>query len=192
MSPALPVNGPKILTGRRGVVRRAFPQAKGAAVQKTRGGLSGARMFAWCAVFLAATAAGVLYLLCLTYAAKLSLFFLMGEWNWSPGHGSDPALSDVLAALWTAGPLALLSSAALPVAVLVSSTRPCLGRFLLGRYPYLGCEEVEAARREALRSGLERRLGSAVVLDPPSHQTARLLGFGAGLALSCVLFGGPT
>jgi hypothetical protein len=160
-------------------------------VQTTQSGARVPRALVSFAVFAGASAAGALYLLGLVYAAKLSLFFLMGEWSWSPIYGPEPALSEVLGALPAAGPLALISSALLPVAALLSGTRPCLGRFLLGRHPHLGCEEVEPERREALRRALERRLGSPVVLDPPSHQTARLLGFATGLALFCFFFGAP-
>ena len=161
-------------------------------MQTTQGGNPGTRALVSFTVFFAASAAGALYLLGLVYAAKLSLFFLMGEWSWSPNYGPDPALSEVLGALPAAGPLALISSAPLPLAALLSGTCPCLGRFLLGRHPHLGCEEVEPERREALRRAIERRLGSPVVLDPPSHQTARLLGFAMGLALFCLFFGAPS
>jgi hypothetical protein len=168
------------------------PGRKGGDVQVSRGRTGMGRALAFAGVFAAALAAGAVYPLCFIYAAKLSLFFLIGEWSWSPVHPAEPVLADVLAAALTAGPLALLSAALLPIAALLSVTRPCLGRFLVGRHPYLGCEEIDPEVREALRSALEGRLGSTVVLDPPAHQGARLARFVSGLVLFCCVFGGAS
>jgi len=143
-------------------------------------------------VFAAALAAGALYPLGLTYAAKGSLYLLAGHWSWSPAPPDGLPPLELLSAALSAGPLALLGAAALPAAVCLSVTRSCLGRFLLGRHPSVGLPGMEAGPREEPWRQLERRLGKTVVLDPPAYRGARLGGFASGLLLFLSVLGGAS
>lgn len=146
-------------------------------------------------IFAVALAAGALYPLCLTYAAKTSLYLLVGDWSWSlaPSDGLPPL--ELFPAALTAGPLVLLGAAAFPAAACLSVTRPCLGRFLMGRHPSVGLPGMEAGPREEERKrrrALEDRLGRTVVLDPPAYRGARLGGFASGLLLFLSVLGGAS
>ncbi len=143
-------------------------------------------------IFAAALAAGALYPLCLTYAAKTSLYLLVSDWSWSPAPSDGLPPLELFSAALSAGPLVLLGAAAFPAAACLSVTRPCLGRFLMGRHPSVGLPGMEAGPREELRRALEDRLSRTVVLDPPAYRGARLGGFAPGLLLFLSVLGGAS
>ena len=204
MTAARPTGATDTVIGGRPRMAPDVPGRRGAEVQASRdgsgrpgggrGGTAGrARELAHGAgVFAAALAAGVLYPLCLTYAAKASLYLLAGDWSWSPAPPDGLPPLELLAAAFSAGPIALLGAAALPAAVCLLVTKPCLGRFLLGRHPSVGFPGMEAGPREELRRALEDRLGKTVVLDPPVYRGARLVGFASGLSLALSVLGGAS
>lgn len=167
----------------------AATSPEGGDVQATRG-TEGRRAPLFAGVFAAALAAGVAYPLVFIYAAKASLYLLLGGWSWSPVTPEELSAGDLFSAVLAAGPLALFGAAAFPTAACLSATRPGLGRHLMGRHPSVGCPELDEASRERLRRGLQRRLGKTVVLDPPPYLSARLSGFVAGLVLFCAVSGG--
>jgi hypothetical protein len=163
-------------------VRALRDGARGRVAGKTRKVLAAG-------VFAAALAAGALYPLGLTYAAKASLYLLADDWPWSPAPPNGLSPLELSSAALSAGSLALLGAVAFPVAACLSVPRPCLGRLPIGRHPSLGLPGMEAEAREEPRRGLEERLGRTVVLHPPPYEGARLGGFASSLLLFLFVLG---